>query len=460
MSASSGSWREAHGARWYDDPRYRLAWFVLPQACAALLLLAALPLLDKADTWGEPAVSKELEQKYKDLVDKAGKDGDKAAFDELTKAANAGGIAANSIFAHLYDPADAGLYPKNPVQADAAKALKMYRVAADAGFPGGQRGATAMTLTKTYPTYDLKQGCKYGTAFYANPLAIQVKHFEQWGLITQIADCYVDENSGIARDFGKATSMYLDAVAAKYAPTVTLLTDKLALQPKDLVLSIQQSLKQRGLYYGRIDGVVSPQTLDAIRSLAGDTSKPAPVPPPPNPPPANPPPPPPPEKPAPTPEAVQAMFEKAKTDYTSELQLRSLADGGDANAQLLYGMLFAPAYKAPRTTKVDASRAMAYFKPLSQRGIGSAAAWGALLYDTGYPELPRNAAAAAAFAVRALELKNADMITMLEKNSWGPGFWSELQTRLSQRNLYLGTVIDRKNDRAIMAARKLAEANP
>lgn len=464
MSAPSGSWRAAHGARWYDDARYRFAWLMLPQACAALLVLAAVPLLRQADKWGEPASSKELEKRFADLLDKAGKDGDKAAFDEMTKAADAGGIAANSILAHLYDPGDAGAYPKNPVQPDAAKALKMYRVAADAGFPGGQRGATVLTLNQSYPTYDLKQGCRYGTAFYANPLAIQVKHFEEWSTLALIANCYVDEGSGVKRDLPKAASIYLDGVAAKHKPTIALLSDKLGLQPKDLVTALQQNLKQRGLYYGALDGAATAQTIGAIRSLAGEASKPPPPtnPPPANPPPANPPPANPPSQQPPS-ESAQVLFEKAKSDRTSEIRLRFLADGGDTTAQLLYGMLFAPAYTAQRTTVLDARRAMTYFELLSKRGdavAGAAAAWGAMLYDAGYPELPRDGNKAAFFAVRALELKNADMVKMLESNKWGPGFWSTLQAELTIRNLYTGMLVDRRNDRSIMAARRLAEGRP
>lgn len=465
MSGSSGSWRAAHGALWYGNALYRLSWLVLPQACAAMLLFAALPLLDRADQWGQPANSKELEKKFFDLVDKAGKDGDKAAFDEVIKAAEAGSIPANSIGAHLYDPGDAGTFPKNPVQADPAKALKMYRVAADAGFPGGQRGATVLTLTQSYPTYDLKLGCKYGTAFYVNPLAIQAKYFEEWVALTLIAGCYLDDSSGVKRDLPKAAAIYLDAVAAKHKPTIVLLSDKLGLQSKDLVAALQQNLKQRGLYYGAIDGAASAQTIGAIRSLAGEASKPPPPanPPPANPPPANPPPANPPPQQQPPGESAQMLFEKAKSDRTSEIRLRFLADGGDSTAQLLYGMLFAPAYTAQRSTVLDASRAMKYFEPLSKRAdaaAGAAAAWGAMLYDAGYPELPRDGKKAAFFAVRALELKNADMVKMLEKNSWGPGFWSTLQAELTIRNLYTGMLVDRRNDRSIMAARRLAEGRP
>lgn len=454
MSAPAAGWRAAHGARWYDDARYRLAWLILPQASALLLLLAALPMLDRAEKWGEPANSKELEKKFVELVDKAGKDGDRAAFEEITKAAEAGGIAANSILAHLYDPGDAGLFPKNPVQPDAAKALKMYRVAADAGFPGGQRGATVLTLTPTYPTYDLKQGCRYGTEFYANPLAVQVNHFQEWSTLALIANCYVDESSGVRRHLAKAAAIYLDGVAAKHRPTVTLLTDKLAVQPRDLVVAIQQNLKQRGLYFGPVDGAVTGPTLDAIRALGGGASKPPPAgSPPANPPPANPPP----GKSAqPTYEQLQALFERAKTNMADAQELQAHANAGIGSAQLLYGMLLAPSFKTQRVEAANAKRAIGYIEPATQKGIPQAAAWAALLYDAGYPELPRDPAKAAGFALRALDLKSADMVIMLERNAWGPGFWSALQSELTIRNLYTGTLVDRRNDRTIAAVRKLA----
>jgi peptidoglycan hydrolase-like protein with peptidoglycan-binding domain len=325
-------------------------------------------------------------------------------------------------------------------------------VAADTGFPGGQRGVIGLTLAKSYPTYEPKLGCKYALAFYANPLAIQVKYFEDWNTLALVAGCHVDESGGVPRDPAKAAAIYLEGVAGKYKPTIALLTDKLSLQPRDLVVAIQQNLKQRGLYAGPADGIVSPATLDAVRVLGGEVSKS---------PPANSPPPSPPppqqQKPPPTREGAQALFERAKTDYTSELSLRALADGGDANAQLLYGMLLAPAYKAERSNKLDARRAVQYFELATNRGIGAAAAWAALLYDTGYAELPRDPAKAANFAVRALELKNADIMTMLQKNGWGAGFWSALQRELSVRRYYSGTIVDRRNDRAILAARTLME---
>ena len=39
MSANAGSWRAAHGKLWYDDPWYRTAWIVWPQAIGLLLFV-------------------------------------------------------------------------------------------------------------------------------------------------------------------------------------------------------------------------------------------------------------------------------------------------------------------------------------------------------------------------------------------------------------------------------------
>ena len=77
----------AHAALWYGQARYRLAWLVLPQAAVALMAGLALALVGTGAEWGKPADSKESEKLYADLLEKAGKDGDKAAFDKLKAAA-------------------------------------------------------------------------------------------------------------------------------------------------------------------------------------------------------------------------------------------------------------------------------------------------------------------------------------------------------------------------------------
>ncbi|WP_420604519.1 hypothetical protein [Methylobacterium sp.] len=107
----------AHAALWYADARYRSAWLVLPQAAIALVAGLALLLLKPTADWGKPADSKDSEKIYLDLLDKAGKDGDKAAFEKLKAAADAGDISARSFMGALHNPEWAGIYVKNPRQA-------------------------------------------------------------------------------------------------------------------------------------------------------------------------------------------------------------------------------------------------------------------------------------------------------------------------------------------------------
>jgi tetratricopeptide (TPR) repeat protein len=59
MSANTGSWRAAHGKLWYDDPWYRAAWIVWPQA-VGLLLFVLLWLFQPGSQsfipWAKPVV--------------------------------------------------------------------------------------------------------------------------------------------------------------------------------------------------------------------------------------------------------------------------------------------------------------------------------------------------------------------------------------------------------------------
>ncbi len=43
MTANTGSWLSTHGRLWYDDPWYRTAWIVWPQAIGLLFFCGAPP---------------------------------------------------------------------------------------------------------------------------------------------------------------------------------------------------------------------------------------------------------------------------------------------------------------------------------------------------------------------------------------------------------------------------------
>ena len=47
--------------------------------------------------------------------------------------------------------------------------------------------------------------------------------------------------------------------------------------------------------------------------------------------------------------------------------------------------------------------------------------------------LPRDPEKAADMTIRALELKDADILKNIEEDKWGAGFWAALQQRLAQR---------------------------
>lgn len=459
----------AHATLWYADARYRLAWLVLPQAAVALLAGLALALLKSAGEWGKPADSKENEKLYLDLLDKAGKDGDRAAFEKLRTAAEAGDVSARSFMGALYNPEWAAVYAKNPVKPDAAKALTYYQKPADLGFPGAQRGMTELLLDPARGQHDLKRGCRYGLAFQANPVAARNNYLDSWSTLYWIAGCYTDAGSGVPRDPQKAADLYMDTVAAKLPRAVTTFTDELGRQPPDLVAAIQRDLAKRGFYTGPADGTATPQTRAAVQALAGrgagpqgsagagsagagntgagntGAAKPA-GPPPPAPPAAT-----------PSVEDLIALSKSAVSNAADAAKLRGLAESGVPVAQYLYAaMHLSPANREQRVTAPDGPLAARYLERLAvERSFAPAAASAAFLYDLGGAGLQRDPAKAADLTIRALELKSTEILQNLEQDQWGAGFWAALQQRLADRNLYQGRVVDQRNDRTIQAARRL-----
>lgn len=459
----------AHATLWYADARYRLAWLVLPQAAVALLAGLALALLKPAGEWGKPADSKENEKLYLDLLDKAGKDGDRAAFEKLRTAAEAGDVSARSFMGALYNPEWAAVYAKNPVKPDAAKALTYYQKPADLGFPGAQRGMTELLLDPARGQHDLKRGCRYGLAFQANPVAARNNYLDSWSTLYWIAGCYTDAASGVPRDPQKAADLYMNTVAAKLPRAVTAFTDELGRQPPDLVAAIQRDLAKHGFYTGPADGTATPQTRAAVQALAGwgagpqgnagagsagagnpgagntGAGKPA-GPPPPAPPAAT-----------PSVEELIALSKSAVSNAADAAKLRGLAESGVPVAQYLYAaMHLSPANKEQRVTAPDGPLAARYLERLAvERSFAPAAASAAFLYDLGGAGLQRDPAKAADLTIRALELKSTEILQNLEQDQWGAGFWAALQQRLADRNLYQGRVVDQRNDRTIQAARRL-----
>lgn len=459
----------AHATLWYADARYRLAWLVLPQAAVALLAGLALALLKPAGEWGKPADSKENEKLYLDLLDKAGKDGDRAAFEKLRTAAEAGDVSARSFMGALYNPEWAAVYAKNPVKPDAAKALTYYQKPADLGFPGAQRGMTELLLDPARGQHDLKRGCRYGLAFQANPVAVRNNYLDSWSTLYWIAGCYTDAGSGVPRDPQKAADLYMNTVAAKLPRAVTTFTDELGRQPPDLVAAIQRDLAKRGFYTGPADGTATPQTRAAVQALAGrgagpqgnagagsagagntgagntGAAKPA-GPPPPAPPAAT-----------PSVEELIALSKSAVSNAADAAKLRGLAESGVPVAQYLYAaMHLSPANREQRVTAPDGPLAARYLERLAvERSFAPAAASAAFLYDLGGAGLQRDPAKAADLTIRALELKSTEILQNLEQDQWGAGFWAALQQRLADRNLYQGRVVDQRNDRTIQAARRL-----
>lgn len=444
----------AHGTLWYADVRYRLAWLVLPQAAVALLAGLTLALLKPSGEWGKPADSKENEKLYLELLDKAGKDGDRAAFEKLKAGVEAGDISAHSFMGALYNPEWAAIYTKSPVKPDAAKALTYYQKPADLGMPGALRGMTELLLDKARGQYDLKRGCRYGLAFHANPVAIRNRYLDSWSTLYWIAGCLIESESGIPRDPQKAADIYMDTVVAKLPMAIRAFTDELGRQPPDLVAAIQRNLARRGYYNGPTDGTATPQTRAAVLALAGKAAgpqgdvgggsagsgKPA------TPPPAA----------VPSVEELMALFKSATTNAADEAKLKNLAERGVTVAQYLYALLLSPANKDHRITAPDGVQAARYLERLAgEAAFAPAAVSAAFLYDIGGAGLARDPAKAADLTIRALELKSAEIMQNLEADKWGVGFWAAFQQRLADRKLYQGRIVDQRNDRTLQAARRV-----
>ena len=450
----------AHAALWYGQARYRLAWLVLPQAAVALAAGLALALVGTGAEWGKPADSKESEKLYADLLEKAGKDGDKAAFDKLKTAAEAGEISARSFMGVLHDPDMASVYPKSPVKPDVDKALGYYQRTADLGYPGAQRGMTELLLNPAHGHYDAKRGCRYGLALHANPAVARAGYAGFWPALYRLAGCYVTPESGVPRDPQKAAATYMETVAAGVRAAATDLTDGLGRRPPDLVSAIQRNLTRRGFYSGPIDGTASPQTIAAVRALSGKVaptggSAPAGG--------AAPPggaaggegknPAPPASEPVPSVDALTALYKSAPTNAADAAKLRDFAEKGFAVAQFLYASLVSPTNKNAGQVAPDGRLASRYLERLAQeKEFGPAAVSAAFLYDIGGADLPRDPAKAADMTVRALELKAKDILPNLENDKWGAGYWAALQQRLAARKLYRGRIVDQRNDRTLQAA--------
>jgi len=442
---------------------------------------AALVPPKPPSTSGAPRSERE-EQKYIALARSAG-DGNRGALDQLTRDADGGNITAQALLAYLYDPAWAvdNPMPNNPVKPDAAKALKLYQPAADLGYKGSQRGMTELLLSTSWGVYDFERGCQYGAALYSNPEAIKEKFAGFESAIFFTAGCYVNEASGFKRDLDKVAEMDMLVVAMKYKNAVNTFTNNLGKTMPGIIAAIQRNLRGRGLYNGPDDGQANPQTIAAVRTLAGQAGSGTSPPPAnlgnpyakliqPDPQPDNPyakliQPDPQPGNPYAKPaqpvsdEQMEALFGRAAKDVGVAEKLCSYADAGDARAELYCAAVFDPNHKMDRKIPTDARRAVTYYRRLAAKNIGAAAASAAFLYDIGYPELPRDPEEAAALIARSLELKDKETVTSLERDSWRPGFWAALQRQLARRGLYIGNVVDQKNDRTMMAVRKLAGAD-
>ncbi len=442
----------AHAALWYADARYRLAWLVLPQAAIALAAGLALAVLKPTGEWGKPADSKEDEKLYHELLDKAGKDGDKAAFDKLKAGADAGNISARSFLGTLYNPEWASLYPKSPVKADAAKALTYYQQPADLGYPGAQRHDRTAAQSRA-------RSVRPQAGVPLRPRLLRKSGRDPGQPLRFLVDAVLDRRllyrlgQWRAARHAEGADIYMDTVAAKLPLSVTTFTDDLGRQPPDLVAAIQRNLARRGFYSGPADGSATPQTLAAVRALAGKCRN------------------------------GRRKHREACGQHAAGTAIRAEAERrGTHRARQERDHQRCRRGEAPRPGgRRHDGRAVplrASFCPRPTRSSGSpppmppgrysiSSGWRArrpsppprprppFLYDIGAPNLPRDPEKAADMTIRALELKDADILKNIEEDKWGAGFWAALQQRLAQRNLYQGRILDQRNDRTVQAARSL-----
>lgn len=330
MNPIDSPWIAAHGKLWYDDPWYRLAWIVWPQALAAFALLffwIATPATTRNAQWAKPMDPGARARQLLALRDSA--KSNQSAMDALERDALGGEPLAEFYYATLFDP---DLKMSTIVSPDTTKTVGWYARAAYQGDQYSMSNLALMYATGVYLRQDWTRACSYarsiGNDGFSAGLRVKGDCFAQ-GLGGTMIDMpqaasayelasnkgsfrasaalgYFYENGvggrqrnpetalkyyrtaadggdslglhnlgaaynagtlGLQRDPNEAARLIVKALETKYDITVQSLTNRPDLWSGDFWQSLQRRLSERGLYSGTIDGRPNPATLEAVRRL-------------------------------------------------------------------------------------------------------------------------------------------------------------------------------------------------
>lgn len=450
MSVAREDWLRAHGALWYGDARYRLAWFVLPQAVTCAVAGLCLALAAHGE-WGRPATaSKERLAELTALRDRAGKNGDRKAFEELSAAAARNQIDASTKLGTLYDPLTAPYFPKKPSPDDFSRATALYGPGAAAGELLAVTRLADVLLDPANSNGDLKRGCRLAQTWIDDPETLNRTITGEERLTVKLAKCYVHPESGLPQNPVRAGELVTAVLWRKHRPTIDAFINNLGAQDPALVTGIQRHLAEQGRYIGLVDGRANPALITALQVEAGikdtvATPRPEPRRVTPS---------------GPAPE-VLALAGAARTDRQALARLKSLAESGNADALIFYADLFNPVSNKGEVFAPDAQVAVAYYERAAAAGQGRAASQAAAIYDEGWGNVAKDPKKAAALAIQAVDLKDYQMEFWLlfeEGSSWSGAFWGALQAELKARGFYTLPVENKRNPAVITAVRAYLKA--
>ena len=429
MSNARDEWLRAHAALWYGDARYRLAWFGLPQVVTLGLAGLCLSLAAQGE-WGQPATaSKARVAELTTLRDRAGKEGDLKAFQELTAAATRNQIDAATKLGTLYDPLTAAYFPKKPSPNDFSRAR--------CPLCSRRRGGDLLAITRladvlldpANPNGDLKRGCRLAQTWMDDPETLKPHDLRRGARHRQARQmlCRARERPAAgSRQGGRAGDRR--AVAQAPADHRRLRQQSRHAEPGPGGGDPAPSSQVRALYRPRGR---ARQSRHRHRPPGGGRD--------------------PEHRRGPAARAAQGGAERAGPgshgpggrrmagDRGKMAQLKSRADSGDADAQIAYARLFNPVRNKGQVFAPDAQVAVAYYERAAAAGNVMAAGEAASIYDQGWGNVAKDPKKAAALALRGVDLKDDQVTFWLlfeEAGSWSGPFWGALQAELTARGFY------------------------
>ena len=433
----------AHGRLWYGEAGYRAAWIALPQA--ATVAAAGLCLAIAAGgEWGRPATaSKARVAEFSALRDRAGKQGDRKALDELTALATRGQIDASTRLGTLYDPLVAGLLPKKTTPNDFSRAAALYGPGAAAGDLLAMTRLADVLLDPGNANGDLRRGCRLAQAWIDAPETLEKTITGEEALAVKLAHCYVRPGSGLKQDPVRAGELVTGVLWRKHAPTMTAFISNLGLQDPALIAGLQRHYAKTGRYVGPVDGKANPALVTALQVSAGIANTVAT----PRPEPRKA------EAKEPAPE-MTALIRAAWTDARARERLTMRAEAGDVDALAACGQLFNPVLNKGQSFAPDAQRAVSYYERAAAAGHGRSAGEAAAIYDSGWGNVAKDPKKAAALIMRAIDLKDDQATFWLlypEAGNFSGPFWGAIQAELTARGFYTLPVEDKRNASVVTA---------